>query len=99
MGFSRQLWPAPSPNMPPVVTVSTYNLIVTTNSLPGATVGVPYSATLTADGGLPPYTWSVISGALPTGLSLDSAGNITGTPTAIGTFNFTVQVVDPIGNS
>lgn len=84
--------------MPPVATVSNYPLIVTTASLPDATVGTPYNATLTATGGLAPYTWSVISGALPPGLSLDSAGNITGTPTAAGTFNFTVQVIDPIGN-
>jgi hypothetical protein len=84
--------------MPPVATVSNYALIITTSSLPDATLGVPYSATLTASGGLPPYTWSVISGALPPGLSLDSAGNITGTPTTMGTYFATFQVVDPIGN-
>ncbi len=84
--------------MPPVATISNYQLIVTTQSLPSATVGSPYSATLTATGGLPPYTWSIISGSLPPGLSLDTSGNITGTPTTPGTYNFTVQVVDPIGN-
>ena len=74
-------------------------VIITTSSLPAATVGVAYSATLTATGGIPPYTWSVIAGALPTGLSLSGTGNITGTPSATGTFNFTVQAVDPDGNS
>lgn len=79
-------------------------VIITTTSLPSATIGVPYSATLTAIGGVPaspppPYKWSVIAGALPTGLNLDIFGNITGTPSALGTFNFTVQAVDPAGNS
>jgi hypothetical protein len=84
--------------MPPVATIGNYQLIVTTQSLPNATVGTPYGATLTATGGLPPYTWSIISGSLPPGLVLDSSGNITGTPTVAGTYNFTVQVVDPLGN-
>jgi hypothetical protein len=84
--------------MPPVATTSNYPLIITTQSLPAATVGVPYNATLTAAGGIPPYTWTIISGALPPGLSLSSAGVISGTPTSAGTFNFTVQVIDPLGN-
>ena len=41
-----------------------------------------------------PFTWSVHSGTLPPGLSLSSAGAITGTPTAAGTFHFTLKVVD-----
>jgi hypothetical protein len=84
--------------MPPVATTSNYPLVITTQSLPAATVGVPYSATLTATGGIPPYTWTVISGSLPPGLSLSSAGVISGTPTTAGTYNFTVQVIDPLGN-
>jgi fibronectin type 3 domain-containing protein len=50
---------------------------------------------LAATGGLPPYTWSVIQGSLPAGLTLDAnSGVISGTPTAPGTFNFTMQVSD-----
>jgi hypothetical protein len=98
VGFGSQRHSLPGPGMAPVATISNYPLVVTTNSLPGATVGTPYSATLTASGGLPPYTWSIISGSLPPGLSMDSSGNITGTPTTAGTYNFTAQVVDPIGN-
>lgn len=57
-------------------------------------VGVAYSATLAATGGTTPYKWSVASGSLPTGLALSSGGAITGTPTAAGTFPFTVTVTD-----
>jgi uncharacterized repeat protein (TIGR01451 family) len=44
-----------------------------------------------------PFTWTVVSGTLPPGLSLSSAGAITGTPTAPGTYNFTMQLVDSTG--
>jgi len=71
------------------------DLVITTTSLPAGTVGVAYSATLEATGGVPAYTWSVVSGSLPNGLSLGSStGIISGTPTASGTSYFTVQVAD-----
>ncbi len=70
-------------------------LLITTSSLPPGTVNTPYSATLTAAGGLPPYTWRITSGSLPAGLSLDAnSGLISGTPTTAGTSSFTVQVSD-----
>jgi hypothetical protein len=63
--------------------------------LPPGTECDAYSAPiLTAQGGTLPYHWSVASGTLPPGLSLASAGGITGTPTATGTFNFSVRLVD-----
>ena len=63
-------------------------------------VGVAYSSALTATGGVAPYTFSIISGSLPPGLSLNtSTGAITGTPTTAGTYNFTAQVVDSQGNT
>ncbi|MBX5480743.1 MAG: putative Ig domain-containing protein [Myxococcaceae bacterium] len=68
---------------------------ITTASLPTPYRAVTYSATLTASGGKAPLTWSIASGALPTGLSLNAgAGQITGTPTASGPFTFSVQVSD-----
>jgi hypothetical protein len=68
-------------------------LTITTTSLPAATVGVAYSATLAATGGTPPYTWSIASGALPAGLTLaPSTGQISGTATATGTSSFTATV-------
>jgi len=68
---------------------------VTTTSLPGGTQNTAYSTTLTATGGTLPYSWSVASGTLPAGLTLaPGTGVISGTPTATGTSNFTVQVTD-----
>ena len=70
-------------------------LRITTTSLPSGLVGTPYSAMLTAAGGVYPYTWSITAGSLPNGLHLNaSTGAITGTPTTVGTPNFTVQVAD-----
>src|SRR5205823_2757130 len=79
-----------------VLTVSTSipPLELTTSQLPGGTVGSSYSTTLSASGGTPPYSWSVSSGTLPTGLSLSSSGALSGTPTVAGSFPFTVAVKD-----
>ena len=57
-------------------------------------MGEPYSAQLTATGGTGAYTWSVIHGALPAGLTLSPAGAVTGTPTTLGSSTFTVRVTD-----
>jgi hypothetical protein len=69
-------------------------LTIPTATLPNGTVGTPYSQTLAPAGGTAPFTWSVSTGALPTGLVLSAAGSLTGTPTAAGTFTFTIQVAD-----
>ena len=70
-------------------------LVITTTSLPNGAMNMAYLATLTADGGALPYTWSIINGTLPAGLTLNSGnGVISGTPTVLGTFSFTVQVSD-----
>ena len=70
-------------------------LAVTTSSLTGGIVGAAYNQTMAGTGGLTPYTWSISSGSLPGGLSLNSStGAITGTPTTAGTFNFTAKVTD-----
>ena len=74
---------------------------ITTTSLPGGAVGVAYGQTLAAGGGAPPYSnWTIASGALPNGLTLNSStGVIGGTPTAIGTFSFSVTVMDSAGST
>jgi hypothetical protein len=72
---------------------------ITTASLPAGMVGVAYSQTLAGTGGTTPYTWSVASGALPAGLSLTSAGVLSGTPTTAGTSSFTVQLTDSLSAS
>ena len=70
-------------------------LAVTTTSLPGTSLNVAYPATtLQASGGVPPYSWSVLSGSLPPGLTLASNGAISGTATQSGNFAFIVQVTD-----
>jgi hypothetical protein len=62
--------------------------------LPDAGLGAAYLQNLQAVGGNPPFTWVLTSGSLPPGLSLDPSGTIQGTATAVGTFQFTVQVTD-----
>ena len=70
-------------------------LQVETQSLPGGVVSSAYSATLTATGGVPPYTWSISNGSLPAGVTLNSSsGSISGTPTSKGTSSFTAMVSD-----
>ena len=79
------------------ITVNAILQITTASPLPAGEVGATYTGvTLAATGGVPPYTtWSVTTGSLPGGLTLNSAtGAITGTPTASGSFPFTMQVKD-----
>jgi large repetitive protein len=83
-----------------LITVLTPDLDLTppTGSLPGGTTGTAYSQTASASGGTAPYSYSVSAGALPTGLSLDSStGAIFGTPTASGSFSFTLTATDANG--
>jgi len=70
--------------------------IITTELAQGVK-GISYSATLVAYG-TQPITWEKVSGNLPGGLALSAAGAITGTPTAAGTFNFTVKATNSEGN-
>ena len=79
-------------------------LTITTTSLPSGTLGVPYNSFVNASGAPLPYTWSVISGSLPAGLtflttSTSNSTEITGTPTLLGTSKFSVQVTDSSGTS
>jgi putative Ig domain-containing protein len=62
--------------------------------LPGAVVNTPYSQTLTATGGIGPYTFTVSSGSLPPGLVLNADGTLNGTPVAPGPYTFTVKAED-----
>jgi YVTN family beta-propeller protein len=69
-------------------------LIVTTTSLPNGIVNQAYRRILLQQGGVGSLTWALTSGALPAGMTLGSNGILTGTPTATGSFPFTVQVAD-----
>jgi hypothetical protein len=65
-----------------------------------AQVGAAYSSWVTADGGTGTYAFSIASGALPAGLTLNAAtGAVTGTPNTAGTFSFTAKVTDAAGKS
>jgi len=67
-------------------------LAILTTSFPAGAVGTLYSQPLSANGGSPPYTWSITQGALPPGLGIQNNNSIAGTPTVPGTYNFTVNV-------
>lgn len=78
---------------------STTRLAVTTTSLPNGGVGAPYTASLSASGGTPGYTWSELSGgAMPRGISLGSNGIFNGAPQVAGNFGpYVFQVTDSVG--
>ncbi|HYM75133.1 MAG TPA: putative Ig domain-containing protein [Candidatus Dormibacteraeota bacterium] len=82
------------------VTVSPWvKLGIGVRSLPGGTVGTPYSTSLSATGGTAPYRW-VINGTLPSGLTLNpTTGVISGTTSQSGTFSFTASVTDSLAAS
>ncbi|HUD16876.1 MAG TPA: Ig domain-containing protein [Acidimicrobiales bacterium] len=80
-------WYNPPPPPPPSVSV-------TTATIPGGVVGVPYSVQFTAQGGTTPYVWTVNGGSLPAGLTLSSSGLLSGTPTTAGASLFGIHATD-----
>lgn len=73
-------------------------VFVRTESLPIAELGIPYpETTMSALGGVPPYTWS--ASGLPVGLSLSPAGVLSGTPTTLGDYMVKISVTDAVGSS
>ena len=79
-----------------VLTISiTTPLTVVTNALPNSVVAIPYGANVVAQGGVTPYSWTATG--LPSGLSISSSGQISGTPTSAGTSSVNVRVTDDTG--
>ncbi|MFZ5635352.1 MAG: putative Ig domain-containing protein [Pseudomonadota bacterium] len=77
------------------IAVPTLTLTPAAGALPGGTAGTAYTQTFTASGGIAPYAYAVSAGALPAGLTLNTAtGALSGTPTVAGTFNFSVTATD-----
>ena len=72
-------------------------LAITPATLPGLKVGTLFNQTLTASGGVAPYTFAVTAGFLPNGASLTPQGLLSGTPTAAGNFSFTITATDANG--
>jgi hypothetical protein len=79
------------------ITIAPADLAIVTASLPDGVVGVAYSTSLTASGGVKPYTWTVTG--LPDGLTATAAGAISGTPKTAGKFTVSVNVSDAAGTS
>jgi hypothetical protein len=91
---------SPATVLPLTVTALVPPLQITTYPvLPQGTVGVAYSGSMGATGGAAPYTFAIISGALPAGLTFSPGGSFGGTPTAFGSSKFTVQVTDSAGGT
>jgi hypothetical protein len=88
---------ADSGTLPVTIVAAGTVLTITTTTIPNGQVNQPYVAQLAAVGGTEPYTWSVQSGSLPAGLSLNaSTGAITGTPTTAGSANLIFRVTDAV---
>ncbi len=79
------------------LTVAAPPLVITTRTLPNATVGTPYSMVLQATGGVPPYNWSATG--LPTGIDLAADGTLSGTARAAGTASLVVTLRDSAGST
>ena len=98
------VWAAVTTQKPLTITVhpAPNPLAITENTMPDAWATVAYSQALHVTGGVGPFTWSVVSGTLPPGLTLTSSGataTIAGTPTTQGAYTFTIQVSDAQGAS
>lgn len=76
------------------ITPAASSIVVSPSALPTVTAGTPFSQTLTSTGGLAPYTYALQSGTLPVGMSLSSAGVLSGTPTQRGAYSFSVRSTD-----
>jgi hypothetical protein len=80
------------------VSSSHSNVVIVTTSLPAAQAGSLYTVQLVASG-VPPYHWTVLSGTLPPGLTLNSDGFLQGVPRQAGRFDFVVEVQDGTNNT
>jgi hypothetical protein len=77
------------------LTINAPLAISTPAALPAGVAGVAYAVTLQATGGVPPYTWSLNTGStLPAGMTLTSAGILSGTPATAGSYSFGITVTD-----
>jgi predicted hotdog family 3-hydroxylacyl-ACP dehydratase len=77
------------------VAIANPSLLLNSNASPSSQIGVVYSQANAASGGTGSYTYAASAGALPAGLSLNTAsGTVSGTPTAAGAFSYTIQVSD-----
>ena len=81
------------------ISIEAVTITVSPETLPSGDKGDSYIHTISATGGQSPYTFTVTSGALPGGVSLSSAGSLSGTLTTIGAYTFTITATDSNGNT
>jgi hypothetical protein len=82
------------------VTVNPLPLEIAVSALSSVVRGTNFNGQATATGGVQPYTWSIAAGALPAGVNLNAvSGTISGTPTLVGDFAFTVEAIDAQGRT
>ncbi|MBI4811174.1 MAG: putative Ig domain-containing protein, partial [Ignavibacteriales bacterium] len=79
------------------ITINCPTITLSSISLPNGSVGKSYSQTITATGGTSPYSFAITSGSLPDGLTLSSTGVLSGIPTTVGSFGFTITATDNQG--
>jgi len=76
------------------LTVGGAAIVIAPTTLPAGQASFAYAQSLSATGGIAPYSYAVTAGALPAGLTLSPGGALSGTPTTAGTFDFTVTATD-----
>ncbi len=81
------------------LTVASATITVAPGTLSGGMVGVIYPASLSASGGIAPYSYGVTAGTLPPGLTLSGDGALSGRPTTSGSDNFTITATDSNGST
>src|ERR1017187_3417673 len=83
-----------------VTALTSASLAITSSGLPSADASAAYTASLSASGGVTPYRWSLVTGALPPGIQLqNSSGFITGRTTRTGSYPISVKVTDASGHN
>jgi putative Ig domain-containing protein len=98
--FTAKVTDASGNNVTAVFTLTVSSLLtIASSTLPEVDAATPYSASLSAAGGITPYQWSLATGALPSGIQLQSSGVLTGTSALAGTYPFTAKVTDASGNN
>ncbi len=79
---------------PVTVAINPVPQLTFTGALPNAVVNQPYTRTLAASGGVGPYTYAMTAGTLPAGITVSSTGVVSGTPTTVGAYSFTMTATD-----
>jgi hypothetical protein len=85
------------PDAAPIPDAATGSLTISPSTLPAGTINQPYSQSFVASGGESPYAFRIVQGSLLGGLTLSTAGVLSGTPAVSGTSTFSVAVTDPRG--